>query len=36
LSVSGEEPPPSPLIFAGGGRRFFETLGFEGEYPETL
>src|SRR5215472_15493448 len=33
LSVSGEEPLSSPVIFSGGGRSVLETLGFEGEYP---
>jgi hypothetical protein len=32
LSVSGEEPLPSPVIFFGGGQSVLETLGFEGEY----
>jgi hypothetical protein len=36
LSVSGEEPLPSPGIFSGGGRSVLETLGFEGEYDNAL
>jgi hypothetical protein len=37
LSVSGEEPFPSPPdSFSGGGRLVLETLGFEGEHPKRL
>jgi hypothetical protein len=36
LSVSGEEPLPSPVIFFGGGQSVLETLGFEGEYENCL
>jgi hypothetical protein len=36
LSVSGEEPLPSPVIFSGGGQSVLETLGFEGEYENGL
>jgi hypothetical protein len=35
LSVSGEEPSIA-ADFSGGGQSVLETLGFEGEYEETL
>jgi hypothetical protein len=36
LSVSGEEPLPSPVIVSGGGPSVLETLWFEGEYAKRL
>jgi hypothetical protein len=36
LSVSGEEPLPSPVDPSGGGQSVLETLGFEGEYDNRL